>query len=246
MNTYFISDLHLQESDKESTRLFLYFINQHAIHADALYILGDFFEYWIGDDALTPFHEKIIAAFTKLNQHNVPVYFMHGNRDFLIAKKFAQLAKCELLKDPTLITLDNHNILLSHGDMFCTLDREYQRYRSLSRNKLVQWLFTKLPLTLRYKTAKYLRGSHSRKFTKIQADPNDNKFSIIQKDVEQAMLKNNTEILIHGHTHAPKLHEFTMNDKIYKRIVLGSWDSRAYILNYSTNNDFQLQLIKYH
>jgi len=235
LSTYFISDLHLDENSQNSLNLFSHLVDKYIINANSLYILGDFFEYWIGDDAITPFQKKILDILKKLKDHSVSVYFMHGNRDFLISKNFIKLTNCKVLVDPSIIKLNNKNILLSHGDIFCTLDYKHQAYRKFIRNKMVQFLLMQCPLHLRYKLANYLRNLNKNKELSINI-----KYDVVQSIINKTMLQHNAEILIHGHTHAPSIHQFNFEHKLLKRIVLGSWDSKAYILHHSMNNNFKL------
>lgn len=125
--TYFISDIHLHANSKEQATMLHNFLTTHALNADAIYILGDLFAIWLGDDIREPYSEELISALRDLVQANVPVYFMHGNRDFLVGRKFCQASGCKLLKDPCKINLYGQEILLTHGDQLCTLDVRYQK-----------------------------------------------------------------------------------------------------------------------
>ena len=141
-HTLFISDLHLGSGTPEATAALLRFLRETATAADALYVLGDLFEYWIGDDAVgQPFEAEVAAAFRTLADSGVPVYFLRGNRDFLVGRRFARASGMKILPDPTLVDLYGTPTLLMHGDTLCTDDVEYQRFRSRTRNPLMQWLF---------------------------------------------------------------------------------------------------------
>src|SRR3989338_620425 len=157
----FISDLHLQATEPQIAELFLQFLQQQASQAQALYILGDFFETWSGDDDQTSFHQTIQLALKTLTTH-VPVYIMHGNRDFLLGERFMATTGCQLLADPTKIQLFGVPTLLMHGDTLCTADIRYQRFRRLVRQNWLQKLFLLLPLSLRRGVAKRLRASSRR------------------------------------------------------------------------------------
>jgi len=152
-----ISDLHLSDSRDDASRCFLDFMTHTAPHAEKLFIIGDFFEFWLGDDDVSAFNQQIINALKSLNAKGVKLYFIHGNRDFLIGKKFAGETGMTLLKDPTVLTLYNHKLLLSHGDIYCTDDLDYQRLRRLCHNPYLQWCFLHLPLFIRLKIALYMR-----------------------------------------------------------------------------------------
>ena len=156
MTTLFISDLHLQEERPEITRAFSQFIDQIASEARQLYILGDFFEVWIGDDALSPFQMEIIGALKKLSS-SCDVFFLHGNRDFLIGDKFADLAGATLLTDPATISVNGSPVLLMHGDSLCTEDRDYITFRAMVRTPAWQKEFLGKPVSERLAIARHLR-----------------------------------------------------------------------------------------
>ncbi|MDN6071868.1 MAG: UDP-2,3-diacylglucosamine diphosphatase, partial [Enterobacterales bacterium] len=158
MRTLFIADLHLSEQEPAITAGFLRFLQRDAYQADALYILGDFFEYWIGDDDPQTLHREIAAALRDLTASGVPCYFIHGNRDFLIGKRFAQECGMTLLPQETLLTLYGHRILIMHGDTLCIDDEDYQRYRRKVHNPLIQTLFLWLPLRTRLNIAAKMRN----------------------------------------------------------------------------------------
>lgn len=159
-HTLFISDLHLERGTPLVTAHFLNFMKYQAPNADATYILGDFFEAWIGDDNHTPFNRKVIESL-QIVTHSKPIYFMRGNRDFLIGKKFAAVSGVILLKDPSIIQLYSKSVLLTHGDSLCTLDHKHQIYRRNIMKPWVQKLILSLPLSLRRKLAKVSRTKSS-------------------------------------------------------------------------------------
>lgn len=153
-----ISDLHLQEERPDITRAFLDLLDGRARHATALYILGDFFEAWIGDDAMTPFQQSICQALRQLSDSGTAVYLMHGNRDFLIGQDFCKAAGCTLLADPSVVTLGGERVLLMHGDTLCTRDVAYLKMRRYLRNPVSLWILRHLPLSTRQKLARKLRS----------------------------------------------------------------------------------------
>ena len=229
MTTLFISDLHLDGSRPEITGLFLEFLKQQAAKASSLYILGDFFEVWIGDDDDDLHHAQVLAGLKALTDSGVPVYFMHGNRDFLIGRKFAERAGITLLADPTVIDLGGSPTLLMHGDTLCTDDVGYQRARRFMRNRLVQGVYLTLPLSLRRRIASYARAK-SRADTATKAPYI---MDVNQKAVESAMTRHGVTRLIHGHTHRPAVHRFKGPDgKAMERIVLGDWYDQSSILRW--------------
>jgi len=220
MSTLFISDLHLSSNQPAITQLFLNFLHQQARDAEALYIVGDLVETWIGDDNLTPYNQRVIMALAKLTASGVATYFMPGNRDFLIGKRFIQQTGCRYLVDPTIIDLYGNPTLLTHGDSWCTLDKHYLRYRRWSRYPFWQFLFLHLPLAWRQKIAHYLRSQeHSTTPT------NTAKYDVVMADL-LACLKHypGTQQIIHGHTHLPCIQLIKQVDNTWiHRFVLSDW-----------------------
>jgi UDP-2,3-diacylglucosamine hydrolase len=226
MPTLFISDLHLDPARPQITELFLQFLRDEAPAADQLYILGDFFEVWIGDDDSDPHHARVMAGLHALTRTGVPVYFMHGNRDFLIGDGFMEKTGCRLLIEPTLINLYGVPTLLMHGDTLCTDDTEYQRFRAMVRDPDWQQAFLAKPLDERRAFAAQARSeSRSRTLEKAEAIMDVN-----QQTVEQAMLEHRVSRLIHGHTHRPAIHHFKVGGKALTRIVLGDWYEQKSLL----------------
>lgn len=227
----FISDLHLQEERPDISRAFLRFLDERARHAEALYILGDFFEVWIGDDGMTPFQHSIATALARLAEAGTRVYLMHGNRDFLLGKGFCRLARCELLADPCLVTLAGEPVLLSHGDLLCTRDEAYMRMRRWLRNPVSLFLLRNLPLASRRKLARKLR-SESRTQTRLKAD---DIVDVTPEEVLRLMRTHGVSTLIHGHTHRPAVHALQIDGRPARRIVLGDWDSQGWALEADEN-----------
>lgn len=254
--TFFISDLHLSNSSPETIDLFSKFID-YAINQniDNLYILGDFFNYWTGNDILNKKNitnnnwlSNIITALNKLKNNNTKIYFLPGNRDFLINKTTANILGFELIsEDEKIINLNNHNLLILHGDTLCTKDKNYQRFRKLSRSKIIKFLYLLLPYTLRQKLAKNIRQK-SQDYNKKYNKNNNNKnnpdiFDVVNSEVQNLFKKYNTNIMIHGHTHKPKIHQYNNNNN--NRYVLGDWHpDGAYYLEaiYENNNNNELKL----
>lgn len=229
MTTLFISDLHLDGSRPEITKLFLEFLEREAAKASALYILGDFFEVWIGDDDDDPHHGQVMTALKALADKGVPVHLMHGNRDFLMGRTFAERAGVQLLTDPTVIDLGGSPTLLMHGDTLCTEDVGYQRVRRFMRNGLVQGIYLALPLSLRRRIAAYARD---RSRSDTAAKP-EYIMDVNQQAVESVMAKHGVARLIHGHTHRPAVHRFKSADgEAMERIVLGDWYEQSSILKW--------------
>lgn len=220
-HSLFISDLHLCESRPHITAAFLHFLSHTVIKADALYILGDLFEYWAGDDDLDDAHHRlIIDAFKSLTNAGVKVFFMHGNRDFLISSGFCQAAHITLLQDPCLIELYGKQILLSHGDALCTDDADYMAFRNQVRNSQWQTDFLNQSLAARKKYIESIRNRSEHEKTQKSAqimDVNTQAVADLLKTFDYPPL------FIHGHTHRPKQHRLEIDGHPITRIVLGDW-----------------------
>ena len=221
-----ISDLHLEEQRPDITRAFLHFLQTRARQAEALYILGDFFEVWVGDDGMSPFQHDIARALRELSDAGTRIFLMHGNRDFLIGRAFCREAGCTLLKDPSIVRLNGEPVLLMHGDSLCTLDVGYMKLRRLLRNPLSLFILRHLPLTTRRKLARKLR-SESRAQTRMKAREI---IDVTPDEVPRIMAEHGVRTLIHGHTHRPAEHALEVNGQSARRIVLGDWDSQGWAL----------------
>jgi len=231
-HSLFISDLHLSLDHPRSTELFLHFAANVAPKAEALFILGDLFEYWAGDDDLDdPFHQRITDSLRKLNAHGTRIFIMHGNRDFLMGKKLGAACNATLLDDPSMIDLYGTPTLLTHGDTLCTDDTEYQRFRKMVRDDTWQTQFLSQPLAQRKAQIEQLRRqSESQKRSKEMA------LMDVNLDAVHALLRqNNYPRLIHGHTHRPAKHLHHVEGHTCKRWVLGDWDSQANALRCDRN-----------
>ena len=226
MSVLFISDLHLEAERPDITRAFLHFLSTRARSAQALYILGDFFEAWIGDDGMDEFQHSIARALRELTDSGTRIYLMHGNRDFLIGKAFCREAGCTLLRDPSLIDLGGEKILLMHGDSLCTLDAAYMKLRRWLRNPVSLFILRNLPLATRRKLARKLR-KESRAQTRMKASEI---VDVTPAEVEKIMRDKGVRILIHGHTHRPAVHELEIDGRPARRIVLGDWDRQGWAL----------------
>ncbi|XXF10871.1 UDP-2,3-diacylglucosamine diphosphatase [Pseudomonas sp. D2-3] len=226
-----ISDLHLEQERPDISRAFLHFLDTRARQAEALYILGDFFEVWIGDDAMTSFQHGIAAALRRLSDSGTRIYLMHGNRDFLLGKAFCREAGCTLLGDPQTVELAGEKVLLMHGDSLCTLDIGYQKMRRLLRNPLSLFILRNLPLNTRHKLARRLR-SESRSQTRMKAS---DIVDVTPDEVQRVMARYGVKTLIHGHTHRPAVHELLVDGQSVRRIVLGDWDKQGWALQVDEN-----------
>jgi len=224
--TLFISDLHLCGERPAITALFLDFLAREARTADALYILGDLFEYWLGDEAATqPAHRPVVDGLRAAGAQ-VPVYVMHGNRDFLLGAGFERAAGCRLIPDPTRIELYGTPVLLMHGDSLCTADTEHMAFRAKVRDAQWQREFLAKPVAERERIAREYRA-YSRMAT---AKKNPEIMDVTAAAVEAAMRQHQVLHLIHGHTHRPRVHTLTIGGKAARRIVLGDWYEQGSVL----------------
>ncbi|AKJ41747.1 UDP-2,3-diacylglucosamine diphosphatase [Pragia fontium] len=236
MTTLFIADLHLSENEPAITAGFLAFLQREAIHADALYILGDLFEFWIGDDEPNTLHTQVAQALSELHDKGVPCYFIHGNRDFLIGKRFAKQSKMTLLPEELVIDVYGEKILILHGDTLCTDDPGYLRFRKYIRNPLIQKIFLSLPLFLRLKIANKLRRqSKLSNRTKSSVMMDVNQLAVIKK-----LQDHNVIYMVHGHTHRPAIHDLTMDGQVSKRAVLGAWHDTGSVFKIDADNNIEL------
>ncbi|MGV6474136.1 UDP-2,3-diacylglucosamine diphosphatase [Azotobacter vinelandii] len=226
MTTLLISDLHLDEERPDIARAFLRFLKERASQAEALYILGDFFEAWIGDDAMTSFQRDIATALREVTERGTRVFLMHGNRDFLVGRSFCRQAGCTLLRDPSRISLNGAPVLLMHGDTLCTRDIAYMRFRRRLRNPVSVWLLRHLPLSKRRQLARKWRDASRmqvrRKATEI--------VDVTPEEVPRIMAAHGVLTLIHGHTHRPAVHELQVDGRQARRIVLGDWNRQGWVL----------------
>ena len=217
MKQLFISDLHLDEARPDLTGGLIRFLDEEARAADKLYILGDFFEAWLGDDHDTSFNRSIIDALASLSADK---FIMHGNRDFLLGQDFCRAAGARLLDDPTVIDLPQGPALLMHGDSLCTRDTAYMEARKTLRSTAFQEDFLAKTLEEREAFARELRGKSRNHTRETAADIMD----VTPTEVENIMTACNVRTLIHGHTHRPAVHQLEINGQTAWRYVLGDWD----------------------
>jgi len=228
----FISDLHLATNRPRIVEQFLAFLAGPARGADALYVLGDLFEYWAGDDDLgDPLNERVARAFAALSGTGTTLAFMHGNRDLLVGREFARRSGARLLEDPTLVDLHGTPTLLMHGDTLCTDDLEYQKFRAYARNETNQARFLALPLAARHAEMEDLRArSESAKQDKT-SDIMDVNISAVEDALRRAAYPR----LIHGHTHRPGRHVHVVDGHTCERWVLGDWYENGSYLRCDAN-----------
>lgn len=223
MATLFIADLHLQTEEPAITAGFLRFLAGDARQADALYILGDLFEAWIGDDDPNPLHRQIAAAIRALVDSGVPCYFIHGNRDFLLGKRFAHESGMRLLPEEQVLSLYGRRVLIMHGDTLCTDDAGYLAFRAKVHTPWIQKLFLALPLFIRRRIAQKMRNDSKAANSSKSMDIMD----VNPQAVVAVMEKHHVQWLIHGHTHRPDIHALSANGAPACRVVLGAWHTQG-------------------
>ena len=236
MSACLISDLHLQENRPELTKAFKKFLISHAANVDSLYILGDLFEAWIGDDFENDFILEVKSELKKYSSLGKKIYLMHGNRDFLLGEKFCEEIGGFLLDDPTTIKINNFEITLMHGDSLCTDDLDYQSFRTVVRDEKWQIDFLEKEISERIELAQNLR-----EVSKIENKDKDHQIMDVNiMAVNEIFQRFKNNILIHGHTHRPKIHE----EKYGTRYVLGDWEKQYYFLKIDESIEFINQKIE--
>jgi UDP-2,3-diacylglucosamine hydrolase len=224
LSTLLISDLHLTEERPEANERFIALLEEKARAADALYILGDFFEYWIGDDDLAePFNGVIAGLLKDLTRRGVPVYLMHGNRDFLIGEGFCAATGATLLEDPTVADIAGVKTLLMHGDTLCTDDLDYQAWRRKARDPAFQAAFLAKPLAERREQVRQMRQKSKQVVQEKTAEIMD----VNDEAVRAALRSHDVRRLIHGHTHRPGHHAIDVDGQRCERWVLPDWYGRG-------------------
>jgi UDP-2,3-diacylglucosamine hydrolase len=231
VTTLFISDLHLDGTRPDISTQFLDFLEREARRAEALYILGDLFEAWIGDDDPDPDKRRVIQGLHSVTSAGVRTFFIHGNRDFLIGKAFCRETGIELLEDGTVIDLYGRRVLLMHGDLLCIDDHAYQRLRRIVRNPLVQFVMRSLTLRRRQKLAERMRAG-SKEHIKSMDIAAPQIMDVNQEEVRRTMERFGVDCIIHGHTHRPAVHEMQIAGKPAVRIVLGDWYEQGSVLRW--------------
>ena len=227
MIKHFISDLHLSKDQPHLEKLFFFYMKEMAPRADELFVLGDLFDSWIGDDDDSFLAQEVTRAFREFSESpDKSLYFMHGNRDFLLGEQFETKTGGKLLAEGSRLNVAGQSTLLMHGDSLCIDDVDYQKFREMVRSPIWQQQMLSQSLPARRKLAENLR-TRSRDAIKIK----DDMIMDVNKDeVDRVMREADVELLIHGHTHRPDHHSFTVDDKVKQRIVLGDWGSKGHVL----------------
>jgi UDP-2,3-diacylglucosamine hydrolase len=227
MTKLFIADLHLSEARPDLTDAFIHFLATKAKQANELYILGDLFEFWIGDDEQSPLQQQITHALKALSDQGCRLFYSHGNRDFMIGKRFARECGMTLLPPIYSCEIAGEKTLLLHGDQLCTDDEAYQRFRRITSWPWLQWVFLHLPLSRRVKIAQQIRqGSHKGKQQKSRSI-----MDVTPSSVNDCFERHQATLMIHGHTHRPMINKLTLNNgQTVRRIVLGDWNTDLWYL----------------
>jgi len=225
MTVLFVADLHLCSQRPDLIRAFIDFLENTAADCEALYLLGDIFEAWIGDDYVEAELQPVLDALLNLSQ-SAQLYFQQGNRDFLAGTGFATAIGAQLLDEQVQIQLPSQQALIMHGDQLCTDDLEYQKFRTMVRSEQWQQQFLSKPIDERLQIAEYLRTQSKQQGQMKSTEITD----VNLQAVQQVMNKFEVELLIHGHTHRPATHKVTLEHCIGSRIVLGDWDSSLWYL----------------
>ncbi|WP_338052279.1 UDP-2,3-diacylglucosamine diphosphatase [Rheinheimera hassiensis] len=238
-HTLFIADLHLAADRRDITAAFLRFLREQAIHADALYILGDLFEVWIGDDNPEPLLDTVATALATLSAQ-VPIYFIHGNRDFVLRQGYANRAGMQLLPQQQVIDLYGTPTLIMHGDSLCTLDIAYQKFRKWWNQPWWQWLLLKTPIAFRQGIAAKARrksAMHKARYSSQQQQGQQQPqiMDVTPDEVPKVMAEAGVLKLIHGHTHRPAVHKLEINGQPAERYVLGDWYTQSSYLKVSAS-----------
>lgn len=229
--TYFIADLHLAQNRPDITGCFLRFLKHEATKAQTLYILGDLFESWIGDDDDSAYLVTIAKALTTLASYGTKIYYIHGNRDFLLGEKFAKKSSMILLPEIDLVDLYGQEVVIMHGDTLCTRDIAYQAFRKKSRSWWWQTMIKCLPLFLR----KRIAADYRKKSTAATATKSQEIMDVTPEEVVNCLENYQSQLLIHGHTHRPAIHTLIANNKKAERIVLGDWYEQGAWLKVTPN-----------
>ena len=223
MSVHFIADLHLSEDQAETVHAFCAYLAGPARSAKTLYILGDLFEYWAGDDDDSRLADEVASALSALADSGIAINFIAGNRDFLLGSAFASRCAMRLLPDPSLIEIDGRQLLLTHGDLLCTDDTAYLQYRKQVRDPVWQQAFLNRPLTQRKAFIAELRARSREETAHKSAEIMD-----VNPDAVSALLRRyDYPVLIHGHTHRPAVHRIDVDGRRCERWVLADWHATA-------------------
>ncbi len=231
----FISDLHLDKQRKDIEQNFARFIRyclRENKTIETVFILGDLFDFWFGDDASITLNENIIEQLKELTSAGISLFIMHGNRDFLINEAFAKATGGQLIEDPYLLSLNNETVLLAHGDQLCTDDIEYQQFKQVVRDPAMIKSFLQKPIAERIAITTTIKSASKKSAQGKSKEIMD----VNQQTVISFMSKYKVKTLIHGHTHRPDIHSFKIDEQTFKRYVLSDWDTQGSYLEWDGQN----------
>lgn len=229
----FISDLHLHPEMPEITERYRDFLAWAQTRTKALYILGDFFHVWAGDDTQTTWSHSILDALRQLNDVGVSIFFMPGNRDFLLTARYLQRFHIQFLSKPTVIRLGQQSVLLAHGDEYCTQDKPHQYFRILTRNHWFSSFFLRIPKWIRVRITDGVRNQ-----SEIKHHKHPKLVETIPKAWIHALCKHQAQIVIHGHTHIPKHEVYCIDENRYDQYILSDWDKAPKLLGFDKSEGF--------
>lgn len=232
----FVSDLHLDATAPEAIAQFGLFLQREARQCDALYILGDLFETWIGDDDDEAARNAVCQDLRRLTAGGTPCFVLRGNRDFLLGHDFERNTGCTLLPDPVLLESDQLRAVISHGDRLCTTDHGYQQFRSIVHSRFFRDAFLGLPLAIRRKLASMARARSREHTRQLRTDI----MNVAETAVAEALRCGSSNLLIHGHTHRPGVHAMSVDGRQATRIVLGDWYDQGSCLAVHSDASFEL------
>ena len=238
IDAVFISDLHLNPNEPDIQERFQRFVKWAALHTKSVYILGDFFHVWAGDDSLDEWSESIASELSWLAGQGVSLFYIHGNRDFLIGNDFAKRASLQILPDPTVINCNGQRVLLTHGDQYCSNDRGHQWLRRITRNRLFSFVFLRIPYHLRSKWVNQMRQQSERNKRKPMWS-----MDIVPSTMLLEMSHMHADIVIHGHIHQPGLTHHSCRGRDYRQYVLSDWDDNPKVLCYYISKGFSFILL---
>ncbi len=233
IDAVFISDLHLHPEESAIQKRFDFFLEWATSSVKNIYILGDFFHVWAGDDTMNDWSRAIAAQLHAVKDKGINLFYMHGNRDFLLGSVFAKHVGWTVLSEPAFIDLGEEKVMLTHGDRYCTKDKAHQRFRMLTRNKIFSTLFLSLPLKYRERLVNQVRSrSQHNQYKSVE------QMDVVSESVTQHMISHHVKQLIHGHTHKPGITTYIENDTKLTRYVLSDWDDRPELLCYDKTKGF--------
>jgi UDP-2,3-diacylglucosamine hydrolase len=237
-STYFISDLHLSPDLPRVTQGFFSLL-KHIRGADALYVVGDFFEVWVGDDNRDDYNSSVISALRALSDAGTKIFFIHGNRDFLLGEEFATACGASLLPEQQQLSLYGESLLIMHGDQLCTRDEKFMAFRAQSRDPVWQQMMLENPIDQRLMIAAMWRAQSK----SMNSNKAENIMDVTEEDVVRVLEENGTATLLHGHTHRPQIHAINVQGKPARRIVLGDWreDSGEAVIGIADKNGLRLE-----